>query len=51
MKKRYYANEQYSRRECLETSGIPASVADKDLEILEETDVPIDPTLVEECHC
>ena len=51
MKKRYYANEQYSRRECLETSSIPASVADKDLEILEETDVPIDPTLVEECHC
>ena len=37
-------------------SGIPASVADKDLEsnvleILEETDVPIDPTLVEDCHC
>ena len=53
MERRCYANEQYSRRECLEISGIPASVADKDLEskvleILEETDVPIDPTLVEE---
>ena len=52
---RCYANEQYSRRECLEISGIPASVADKDLEskvleILEEIDVPIDPTLVEDCH-
>ena len=47
MERRCYANEQYSRRECLEISGIPASVADKDLEskvldILEEIDVPID---------
>ena len=55
MERRCYANEQYSRRECLEISGIPASVADKDLEskvleILEEIDVPIDPTLVEDCH-
>ena len=55
MERRCYANEQYSRRECLEISGILASVADKDLEskvseILEEIDVPIDPTLVEECH-
>ena len=53
MERRCYANEQYSRRECLEISGISASVADKDLEskvleILEETDVPIDPTLVED---
>ena len=48
--RRCYANEQYSKRECLEMSRIPASVADKDLEskvleILEETDVPI-----EDCH-
>ena len=55
MQRRCYANEQHSRRECLEVSGIPASVADKDLEskvleILEEIDVPIDPTLVEDCH-
>ena len=55
MERRCYANEQYSRRECLEISGIPASVADdglesKVLEILEEVGVPIDPTLVEECH-
>ena len=46
-----YAHEQYSRRECLKILSIPASIADKDLEskvfeILEETDVPIDPTLV-----
>ena len=55
IERRCYANEQYSKRECLEISGIPASVADKDLEskvleILEELDVPIDPTLVENCH-
>ena len=55
MQRRCYANEQHSRRECLEISGTPASVADKDLEskvleILEEIDVPIDPTLVEDCH-
>ena len=35
--------------------GIPASVANNDLEskvleILEEIDAPIDPTLVEDCH-
>ena len=55
MGRRCCANEQYSTRECLEILGIPASVADKDLEsklleILEETDVQIDPTLVEDCH-
>ena len=50
MERRYYANEQYTRKECLEISGIPASAADKDLEILEEIDVPSDPTLVEDCH-
>ena len=56
MDRRCYANEQYSRRECLEILGIPASVAGKYLEskvfeILEEIDIPIDPTLVEDCHC
>ena len=55
MESRCYANEQYSRREYLEILGIPTSVADKDLEselleILEEIDVPIDHTLVEDCH-
>ena len=55
MESRCYANEQYSRWEYLEILGIPASVADKDLEsklleILEEIDVPIDHTLVEDCH-
>ena len=55
MGRRCYANEQYSRRECLEISGIPESVANNGLEsnvlkILEEIDVPINPTFVEDCH-
>ena len=55
MERRCCANEQYFRRECLEISGVPASVADKDLEskvleILEQIDLPIDPTWVEDCH-
>ena len=50
-----FANEQYSRRECLEISGIPPSVKDNELEtkvltILEEIDAPVDPGLVEDCH-
>ena len=55
MERRCYANEQYSKREYLELSGIPARGPDKDLEskaleILKEIDVAIDPTLVENCH-
>ena len=55
MESRCYANEQYSRRECLEISGIPAIVADRDLEskvskILEEINVSVDSNLVEVCQ-
>ena len=55
MERRCYANKQYSRRKCLEISGIPASAADNGLEsnileILEEIDIPIDPNLVENYH-
>lgn len=32
MERRFYANGQRSRRECLGISGIPASVNDDDLE-------------------
>ena len=54
IERRCYANKQYSSR-CLEISGIPASVPDNDLEskvleILEEINVPIDPTWAEDCH-
>ena len=55
VERKYFSNEQYSRRECLEISGIPPSVKDNELEtkvltILEEIDVPVDPRLVEDCH-
>ena len=55
MERNFYSNEQYSRRECLEVLGFSASVADEDLpskvlRILEEIDVLIGPTLVEDCH-
>ena len=30
--RKFWANEQYSRRECLEISGIPESVSDNALE-------------------
>ena len=55
VERRYYVNKQYSRRESLKISGIPAIVADnglesKFLEMLEQSGIPIDPTLVEDCH-
>ena len=55
MERRCYTNEQYSRRECLEISDTSASVADNDLEskvleIMEEIQVPINPSIVENCH-
>ena len=55
MERWYYANKQCSWREYIEISGIPASLADNDLkskvfEVLKEISVPIDPSLVEDCH-
>ena len=32
LERQCWANEIYSRRECLEISGVPESVTDKDLE-------------------
>ena len=32
LERQCWANAQYSRRECLEITGIPSSVSDKDLE-------------------
>ena len=53
-----WANEQYSRRECLEITGVPESVTDNDLEVkvlklLEKIDVEIvevHPDHIEACH-
>ena len=50
-----WANEQYSRRECLEISGIPESVSDNALEdkiqgVLRGIDVEVDTENIESCH-
>ena len=50
-----HANEQYSRRECLEISGSPAEVGNQDiekevLEILDVIDSPVNADLIEDCH-
>ena len=55
VERKHFANEQYSRRECLQISGIPPSVKDNELEtkaltILEEIDAPVDVGLLGDCH-
>ena len=50
-----HANEQYSRRECLEILGIPAEVGHKDIEkkvlvVLDAIGAPVNTDLVEDCH-
>ena len=50
-----WSNEQYSRRECLEISGIPSNTEDQNLEetvlnISEKIDVTIMSENVEACH-
>ena len=50
-----WANEQYSRRECLEISGIPESVSGNTLEdkiqgVLCGIDVEVDTENIESCH-
>ena len=49
-------NEQYSKRECLEISGIPDSLANNNLEetvlkIFNETGVTVNSRDAEACHC
>ena len=55
MERQCWANNQYSRRECLEISGFPESIENKDLEnltlqIFEKIDISVDPENVEDCH-
>ena len=50
-----WANEQYSRRECLELSGIPESVSDNALEdkiqgVLRGVYAEVDTENIESCH-
>ena len=51
-----WANNQYTRRECLEITGLPentenGNLEDLTLKILNEIDVNIDSRNVEDCHC
>ena len=51
-----WANAQYSRQECLETTGIPSSVSGKDLEevvckVITKAGVDITADDIEDCHC
>ena len=55
LERQTWSNSQYSRRECLELSGIPETIENKDLEgtvlgIFEKLDVMVDPSNVEDCH-
>ena len=55
LERQCWANNQYSRRECLEISGIPENIENKDLEnltlqIFEKIDISVDPEHTEDCH-
>ena len=55
MQRQCRANAQYSRRECLEITGIPSSVSDKDLEevvckAITKSGVDITADDIEDCH-
>ena len=55
IERKFWANEQYSRQECLEISGIPESIQDNDLEdcvtkIFNEYYTPVDPGSIATCH-
>ena len=55
LERQCWANKQYSRRECLEISGILENIDNKDLEnltlqIFEKIDISVDPENVEDCH-
>ena len=50
-----WGNNQYSRRECLEITGVPGSFSNDDLEettikIFDKLDVALDPSNIEDCH-
>ena len=55
LEKKAWENEQYSRRECLEITGIPETVQNECLEekvckILKTIDIDIDTRQIEACH-
>ena len=55
IEKQYWRNAQYSRRECLEISGIPSSVSDNDLEdvvckAIAKAGVEVSGKDIDDCH-
>ena len=55
LERKSWSNEQYSRRECLEISGIPSDTEAGQLEqtvlkVFEKLDVDVDPKSVEDCQ-
>ena len=55
LERQCWSNSQYSRRECLEISGFPESLKNKDLEetvlkFFEKLNVVADPLNVEDCY-
>ena len=55
LERKCWENEQYSRRECIEISGIPQSIEQIDLErtllnAFDKIDAPVDPQNIEACH-
>ena len=55
LERQCWANAQYSRRECLEITGIPSPVSDKDLEVvvykaITKAGVDITSDDIEDCH-
>ena len=55
LERQCWGNEQYSKHECLEISGVPESVSDKDLEekvlnLFQKIDIEVHPDNIEACH-
>ena len=55
MERQYWSNSEYSRRECLEVTGIPGSTESKDLEqtvlkIFEKLEVLMDSANFQDCN-
>ena len=53
LERQCWSNEQYSRRECLEISGIPDNTENLEktvLEVFSKIDVDIQPANIEACH-
>ena len=55
LERKCWQSEQYSRRECIDISGIPQSIEQIDLEktvvkVFDKIDAPVDPQNIEACR-